>query len=303
MSTLSTQPPAPAKIRLPDYPRDEQELNFFFPDNETCAAYLDTLRWIPTNGFQCTACGSSKSWFARALRECAVCGKQYSVMSGTAFHGSKVALPRWFNAMWWFVTHRGFPRLPELRTLLAASNYEAARPLLAKLGAAIAYLDGVQGCTEIIEVEVAGHPIIIGARPKDNGGHTVRLHWFEKAGRMSLQAFVRGRLHAEGPYLPPRPYPSSREPGDGAAGPTEPPTSPVAPFPLKEFFYTLDRRLLVAPEMAPQHLQLVLNLHAFQYNHSHLSPGALWRAALLYALRPARGRGLPAWPPPCDSLA
>lgn len=303
MSTLSAPPPTPAQIRLPDYPGDEQELNFFFPDNETCGAYLDALRWLPTNGFQCTACGSAKSWYARALRECAVCGKQYSVMSGTAFHGSKVGLPRWFNAMWWFVTHRGIPRLSELRTLLAASNYEAARPLLSKLGAAIAYRDGVQGCTEILELNAAGYPIIIGAKPKDSGGHTVRLHWFEKAGRMSLQAFVRGPLQAEGPFLPPRPYQPPQEPGVGASAPMEPPASPAELFPMTKFVYMLERRLLSAPGMSSQQLQLVLNLHAFQYNHSHLSPGALWRAALLYALRPVRGRGLPAWPPPCDLLA
>jgi hypothetical protein len=289
----------PAKDRHPGYPETLDELKFYFPNSESCAAYLAALRWQGPDGFHCARCGASKYWPAGDRRECAECGTQYSATSGTSFHMSKVSLPHWFQAFWWLVTHKGIPSLKELRKILRARNFEAARPLLAKMSAAIAFRDGVRGCTEVYHYEVAGHEIIMGARPVAGGKHEVRLHWFEKAGIMPLAKYIRSRLHFEGEVFDTRPVDSPQAQGT-AAGSTSGGEPLAAPFPRAQLFLSLKHRLLASPSLTPPQLQLVLNLHAFQESLKDLRAGELWRKALLFALRPVRGRGLPPWPPPPD---
>ena len=55
-----------------DYPTDLSEFDRFFPDEEACAAYLESLRW--PDGFLCPKCGHvGKAW--RMRRGLLVCSQ------------------------------------------------------------------------------------------------------------------------------------------------------------------------------------------------------------------------------------
>ena len=66
-----------------------------------CEAALATTRW--PSGFVCPACGgAARTSFRRAARaywQCADCGHQCSLTSGSIFEASKLPLTRWYLAM------------------------------------------------------------------------------------------------------------------------------------------------------------------------------------------------------------
>ena len=72
-----------------------------FGSEDKCEAALAASRW--PDGFACPACGLSKhSSFRREGRlyfQCSACRHQCSVISGTIFEATKLALTRWFLAM------------------------------------------------------------------------------------------------------------------------------------------------------------------------------------------------------------
>jgi ribosomal protein L37AE/L43A len=72
-----------------------------YGSEDKCEAALATSRW--PDGFRCPACGTkTHSTFARSGRrywQCGSCRHQCSVISGTIFEATKLALTRWFVAM------------------------------------------------------------------------------------------------------------------------------------------------------------------------------------------------------------
>lgn len=70
-----------------------------FGSEEACIAYLGELRW--PGGYVCKACGGRQAWRLTArprVYECGSCHHQRSVTSGTIFHRTRTALPKWFLA-------------------------------------------------------------------------------------------------------------------------------------------------------------------------------------------------------------
>ena len=290
-----------ATSHLPGFPESLDELKYHFPDSECCAAYLEALRSHGPDSAQCRRCGASKWWAAGCRRECAQCGTQYSATSGTTFHMTKIALPRWMEAFWWVIQHPGVPSLKELRRILDATNFEAARPMLAKMGAALASRKGLKGCGLVHHYTIAGHEILVGMKTLKNGVQQMRLERFDKAGTTTLAKYARSRLICGGTVVPVLPsiVPSASGAPAAAPGASGEPGSGFPPW-MHEAIRGLTLRLLAAPSITPERLGLVLTLHAFQWNYRDHSVGELWRLALLHALRPVRGRGLPPWPPRSD---
>ena len=72
-----------------------------YGSEDKCEAALVTSRW--PDGFACPGCGSeANSSFRREGRlyfQCSACRHQCSVISGTIFEATKLALTRWFLAM------------------------------------------------------------------------------------------------------------------------------------------------------------------------------------------------------------
>src|SRR3990172_5930442 len=82
-----------------DFPRSLPEFLEWFPDEASCLAYLERLRW--RDGFVCPACGHHEAWLsARQLWVCRRCERQVSATAGTIFHGSRLPLAQWFRAIW-----------------------------------------------------------------------------------------------------------------------------------------------------------------------------------------------------------
>jgi transposase-like protein len=70
-----------------------------FGTEEQCIDHLATLRW--PGGYLCPKCGGREVWRLKVrprVCECAACHHQESVTSGTVFHRTRTALPKWFLA-------------------------------------------------------------------------------------------------------------------------------------------------------------------------------------------------------------
>jgi len=70
-----------------------------FPDQESCINYLEGMRWshIP----ECPYCKSKQSSkrMGTQRHQCNNCNSSYSVLVGTIFEDTKLALPKWFLAI------------------------------------------------------------------------------------------------------------------------------------------------------------------------------------------------------------
>ena len=83
-----------------DYPRNRLEVDEFFPDEASCLAYLERLRW--PSGFVSPRCElPGTPWRSgRDLLVCTACERQTSVVAGTVFHRTRSPLRTWFLAAW-----------------------------------------------------------------------------------------------------------------------------------------------------------------------------------------------------------
>jgi transposase-like protein len=75
-----------------------------FPDEYSCYAYLDELKW--GNGFKCLKCGYTKSCKATRPfeRQCNRCHNTVSVTSGTLFQGLKFSILKAFYIIYYVST-------------------------------------------------------------------------------------------------------------------------------------------------------------------------------------------------------
>ena len=81
------------------FPTSRKDLERRFTDDTACLDYLAEIRW--ENGFACPDCPSTKSWKIKPhLMECAACGRQVSVTSGTIFHKTRKPMSLWFRVIW-----------------------------------------------------------------------------------------------------------------------------------------------------------------------------------------------------------
>lgn len=70
-----------------------------FGDEQQCIEHLAGLRW--RDGYLCSACGGRKAWRLKSrprVYQCTASAHQVSVTSGTIFHRTRTALPKWFFA-------------------------------------------------------------------------------------------------------------------------------------------------------------------------------------------------------------
>ncbi len=87
-----------------DYPRFYREFVRNFPDDSSCATYLEQLRW--PNGFTCPTCNhvAEPSRQTRGRLVCRSCHHQTSVTSGTLFDKTRTSLTTWFEIAWHMTT-------------------------------------------------------------------------------------------------------------------------------------------------------------------------------------------------------
>jgi transposase-like protein len=88
-----------------------------------CEAALEKARW--PNGFTFPACNNPNHcviWHGRVMMfQCYRCHRQTTVRAGTIFHGSKLPLVTWFQAMYFLTQSKNSTSTLELKRLLGVS--------------------------------------------------------------------------------------------------------------------------------------------------------------------------------------
>ena len=103
-----------------------------YGNEDTCRQALFRLRW--PEGFRCPECGNETGCFlpSRQLYQCHHCHKQTSLTAGTIFHGSKLALTKWFLAIYLLTQRKKSLSALQLSRDLGV-NYDTAWKLKQKL--------------------------------------------------------------------------------------------------------------------------------------------------------------------------
>jgi len=140
------------------YPRNRLEFDEFFPDEGSCLAYLERLRW--PDGFVCRGCGAiTEPWrTARGLLVCPECQGQTSVLAGSVFHRTRTPLRTWFLAAWMVTSQKYGANAMGLKRDLGLKSYQTAWAWLHKFRRAMVRpgRDRLNGIVEIDETYVGG---------------------------------------------------------------------------------------------------------------------------------------------------
>ena len=141
----------------PDYPGTWQQFRAWFPDEKSCVAYLEHLRW--PSGFRCPGCAGDKGW---RLNDghwvCSGCARRVSVTAGTIFDRSRVPLADWFTAVWFMTNQKYGVSALGLQRLLGLGSYQTAWTMLRKLRSAMVRpaREKLSGTVEVDESYVGG---------------------------------------------------------------------------------------------------------------------------------------------------
>ncbi len=152
-----TSAQASALIAGRDYPRNYREFVVMFPDNRSCAAYLERLRW--PEGFACSACGTlSQPWRqTRGRLVCSSCRHQSSVTSGTILDKTRTPLTVWFEAAWHLTTAKSGLSAKTLERTIG-TRYRVAWTMLQRFRVAMvrSERERLSGNVEVDETLVGG---------------------------------------------------------------------------------------------------------------------------------------------------
>ena len=116
-----------------DFPKTLPEFERRFPDEAAAREYWAELRW---NGTPCCArCKSTRVWFlkGRPRLECADCGHQTSLTSGTLLEGTRKPLKIWFRAVLEMTVRRNGVSAKDLQRIMGFGSYETAWTWLHKI--------------------------------------------------------------------------------------------------------------------------------------------------------------------------
>jgi len=120
-----------------NFPRTAPEFEARFATEADCRAYWIEARWGGTPA--CARCASTRLWPERAGRlfECADCGHQTSLTSGTLLQGTRKPFKTWFRAVFEISSRRNGISAKDLQRIMGFGSYETAWTWLHKLRAAL----------------------------------------------------------------------------------------------------------------------------------------------------------------------
>src|SRR4051794_9652387 len=115
-----------------DLPRDLPTFIARFGTDEQCREHLFKARW--PEGFRCRACGHDDAYVLarRNIYECAACGQQHSLLTGTIFEQTKTDLAKWFLAIYLVTSSKGGISAMELQRQMGFGSYQTALVLAAQ---------------------------------------------------------------------------------------------------------------------------------------------------------------------------
>ncbi len=179
-----------------DYPRTFQELLEWFPDNASCLAYLEPLRW--PDGFVCPVCRERGGWrIAKSRWMCSACGRQTSVTAGTVFHRIRTPLSTWFAAIWLITSQKNGVSAQGLQRVLGFSSYDTAWAWLHKLRRAMVRPERelLSGVVELDEVFIGNESRSRAGGVKDNCAAMIAVESMpgRKIGRVRIEVAPTAR--------------------------------------------------------------------------------------------------------------
>lgn len=120
-----------------NFPKTALEFEKRFATEDDCRAYWIEARWGGTPS--CTKCKSARVWPERGgtLFECADCGHQTSLTSGTLLQGTRKPFKTWFRAVFEISSRRNGVSAKDLQRILGFGSYETAWTWLHKLRVAL----------------------------------------------------------------------------------------------------------------------------------------------------------------------
>ena len=127
-----------------DFPSIYRDFVKMFPDEASCAAYLERLRWPQ---FVCPACREPhEPWRqTRGRLLCPACRHQCTVTAGTIFDKTRTPLTTWFDAAWHVAATKNGMSAKTLERMRGISYQVAWHMLHRLLSARMAGVD-TMGC-------------------------------------------------------------------------------------------------------------------------------------------------------------
>ena len=120
-----------------DFPKTAMEFEARFATEADCRAYWIEARWGGEPA--CAACQSTRVWSERGgfLFECAECGHQTSLTSGTLLEKTRKPFKMWFRAVFEISSRKNGISAKELQRIMGFGSYKTAWTWLHKLRAAL----------------------------------------------------------------------------------------------------------------------------------------------------------------------
>src|SRR5947207_5530731 len=120
-----------------DFPKTATAFETRFATEEDCRAYWIAARWGGEPS--CARCNSTRVWTIRdgTTFECADCGHQTSLTSGTLLEKTRKPLKVWFRAIFEISTRRTGISAKDLQRIMGFGSYKTAWSWLHKLRAAM----------------------------------------------------------------------------------------------------------------------------------------------------------------------
>lgn len=124
-----------------DFPKTAPAFEARFVSEEACRAYWIQIRWGGEPA--CARCQSKRVWTIRegTTFECADCGHQTSLTSGTLLEKTHYPLKMWFRAIFEITARRNGISAKDLQRIMGFGSYKTAWSWLHKLRAAMVRSD------------------------------------------------------------------------------------------------------------------------------------------------------------------
>ena len=183
-----------------DFPKTATAFDARFATEDDCRAYWIKARWGGKPA--CAKCESTRVWTIRegTTFECADCGHQTSLTSGTVLEKTRKPLKMWFRAIFEISTRRTGISAKDLQRIMGFGSYETAWTWLHKLRSAMARSDSepLGPFVEMDEALVGGKggphkQLVLAAAEK---GGRVRLAHAENNDAATCKRFADGEIAA-----------------------------------------------------------------------------------------------------------
>ena len=182
------------------------EMENRFSAERDCRGYLEGLRW--PSGFVCPRCGGREAWAMKTTGRwvCRACRFQVSILAGTVFQDTHLALPTWFRAMWHMTSQKNGISALGLQRTLGLGSYKTAWTMLHKLRRAMVRpgRDRLQGKVEVDETYWGGKEdgvtgreieektlIMVAVEIRGQGMGRIRLRRVLDLQQTTLHGFIR----------------------------------------------------------------------------------------------------------------